>query len=485
MPVTLDQILTSTRGRTGRACAPGGRRVEREAADAAPAALARGGAAGRAVAVIAEVKRRSPSAGCIRDDLDPAERAARYAAAGGGGDLGAHRRAVLRWIGRRSPRRRRADDGARPPQGLHPRRAADRRGPGRGRRGGAAHRPGAAAGPAARAARAAPRPSDSTRWSRCTPRPSSTPRPRGRRTASSASTAGTSTPFGSTRRPRGDSSAICPASAWPWRRAAWATPADVESPRAQAPTPCSSAPRSPPPPIRRRCWASSSRSAAVAGSAGRLRVKICGLTRPEDAGHGRGGGAAYLGVVFAGGPQARQRRARRPRSSGRGGGRARLRRLSASQSVEEILRAEPRGRPRRRAAPRALSPGRRPPGSARRGLVVWRVVRIAAPGDLDSLAEAALDADAVLVEPRVAARGGRQRRFARPGRGARGPEPAGRVPRWCWPAGSRRRRSRAAVALVRPEVVDVSSGVERLPGIKDPDKIARFLEAVFGHSPIS
>jgi phosphoribosylanthranilate isomerase len=43
----------------------------------------------------------------------------------------------------------------------------------------------------------------------------------------------------------------------------------------------------------------------------------------------------------------------------------------------------------------------------------------------------------------------------------------------------------AAAALVRPEVVDVSSGVERLPGIKDPDKIARFLEAVFGHSAIS
>jgi phosphoribosylanthranilate isomerase len=43
----------------------------------------------------------------------------------------------------------------------------------------------------------------------------------------------------------------------------------------------------------------------------------------------------------------------------------------------------------------------------------------------------------------------------------------------------------AAVALVRPEVVDVSSGVERLPGIKDPEKMARFLEAAFGHSPIS
>jgi phosphoribosylanthranilate isomerase len=42
-----------------------------------------------------------------------------------------------------------------------------------------------------------------------------------------------------------------------------------------------------------------------------------------------------------------------------------------------------------------------------------------------------------------------------------------------------------AVTLVRPDVVDVSSGVERLPGIKDPDKIVRFLEAVVGHSAIT
>ena len=42
-----------------------------------------------------------------------------------------------------------------------------------------------------------------------------------------------------------------------------------------------------------------------------------------------------------------------------------------------------------------------------------------------------------------------------------------------------------AVALVRPDVVDVSSGVEHLPGIKDPIKIAAFLEAVLGPSAIS
>lgn len=152
------------------------------------------------------------------------------------------------------------------------------------------------------------------------------------------------------------------------------------------------------------------------------------------------------------------------------------------QSPEEILRIARRSR-----LAGAQLHGSFPRETARRlrgaGLVVWRVVRIAEPGDLDRVPEAVPDADAVLVEPRVAhAPGGTgvsldlsvareaRRRLA----GAR----------MVLAGGLRPETVAEAAALVRPEVVDVSSGVEHLPGIKDPVRIAAFLEAALGHSPI-
>jgi indole-3-glycerol phosphate synthase len=81
MPATLDQILTSTRDGLGALHA---RRdaLASEAAAAAPARAFGAALRGPRVRVIAEVKRRSPSAGSIRDDLDPAARASLYAAHG-------------------------------------------------------------------------------------------------------------------------------------------------------------------------------------------------------------------------------------------------------------------------------------------------------------------------------------------------------------------------------------------------------------------
>jgi phosphoribosylanthranilate isomerase len=212
-----------------------------------------------------------------------------------------------------------------------------------------------------------------------------------------------------------------------------------------------------------------------------VEAKICGLTRPEDAAVAASAGATYLGVVFASGPRV-VTPARAAEIVAAGGGLPAFG-VFGDQPPEEILRiarlAGLAGAQLHGAYPREVA--RRLRGD---GLLVWRVVRIAAPADLDRLEEATGDADAVLVEPRVAhAAGGTgvslDLAVAREARarlaGARmvlaGGLTAGTVA--------------AAAALVRPEVVDVSSGVELLPGIKDPDRIAAFLEAAFGSSPIS
>lgn len=81
MPVSLAQILATTE-LTLPALKARRRELERQAADTPAGVSFRHALEGPTVSLIAEVKRRSPSAGSIREDLDPASRAVEYAAGG-------------------------------------------------------------------------------------------------------------------------------------------------------------------------------------------------------------------------------------------------------------------------------------------------------------------------------------------------------------------------------------------------------------------
>ena len=209
----------------------------------------------------------------------------------------------------------------------------------------------------------------------------------------------------------------------------------------------------------------------------RAEVKFCGLTRPEDAAAAAAAGARWLGVIFAGGPRLLDpERARDVLAAG--GPAARRVGVFGHQSDEEIaaiaeragldvvqLHADP-------AADRVREL------RARTGRVVWGVLRVEGatlPERADELFEAA---DAVVVDARSErALGGTGARVDWAGvrgalarvRGATplvlagglGPEVVGE-----------------AIDVLAPEIVDVSSGVESAPGIKDHARMRAFVAAV-------
>ncbi|MBN9888389.1 phosphoribosylanthranilate isomerase [Salipiger abyssi] len=207
-----------------------------------------------------------------------------------------------------------------------------------------------------------------------------------------------------------------------------------------------------------------------------IRVKICGLTRPEDMDAVARAGARYAGLVFF---------ARSPRCVSVAEARALA--LAAPVGLakvglvvdpedallDEILEAVPLDMVQLHGRE---SVARVAEIRARYGLPVMKAVGVAREADLPALLEYGKVADQLLVDAKApkgaALPGGNGLAFDwRLIAGRRWPCP------WMLAGGLTPETVGRAVAMTGARQVDVSSGVESAPGVKDPDRIAAFVEA--------
>jgi phosphoribosylanthranilate isomerase len=210
----------------------------------------------------------------------------------------------------------------------------------------------------------------------------------------------------------------------------------------------------------------------------RVEIKFCGLTRPEDASAAATLGAAYVGVVFAGGPRHLDAGRASEVLSAAGEGVKRVGVFGASEPAEVARVARVAGLDvvQLHGDPDAEYV-RRVRGEF--GGVVWAVVRVAAGSLALRVAELDPEADAIVLDSLVTGRlGGTGSPFdwqlvadgARP-----------RKARLVAAGGLAAHNVGEAIRVLAPHVVDVSSGVESSPGIKDHQRMRAFADAVRRH----
>jgi phosphoribosylanthranilate isomerase len=210
----------------------------------------------------------------------------------------------------------------------------------------------------------------------------------------------------------------------------------------------------------------------------RPEIKFCGMTREEDIDAAVELGARYIGVVFAGGPRmVTVQRARllmrrvpvgvkRVGVFGPGADRATAAEVAGEVGLDVM---QLHGDPDVGAVARAR---------ASFGGTVWAALRVRGDALPPLASELFQAADAVVLDAySAAALGGTG--VALPWRdladAVAGVRKAGRL---VLAGGLRPDSVSSAVRVLRPEVVDVSSGVESAPGVKDYAKLRAFRDAV-------
>jgi phosphoribosylanthranilate isomerase len=204
------------------------------------------------------------------------------------------------------------------------------------------------------------------------------------------------------------------------------------------------------------------------GRSDRVRIKVCGLTRPADAAMVEAAGVDAVGVIFAPGSRRRVDLAQAAEVLAPLGPFVARVGVFVAPSPAEVDRAIARLRLQAVQLHGAWDPEVADVVRGRAALVravAWRP-------DLDVDEVAGWAVDAVLIDG------------PQPGSGApfAWSEAAAlaRLPRWLLAGGLDPANVAEAIVRLRPDAVDVASGVESAPGVKDPGKVAAFVAAVRG-----
>ncbi len=206
-------------------------------------------------------------------------------------------------------------------------------------------------------------------------------------------------------------------------------------------------------------------------------IKFCGLTRPEDADRAVRLGATYTGVIFAGGlrrltvDRAVSVLATVPPTVQRVG-------VFSDQSDDEVLRTADQLALKVLQLHAASTPDRITRIKERFDGDVWAVIRVEGGALALATAEILVVADGLLLDAFVPGTLG--------GTGVTIPwaelaialAPVRGRTRIVLAGGLRPENVADAIRAMRPDVVDVSSGVESAPGIKDQGRMRAFCDAV-------
>ena len=205
-------------------------------------------------------------------------------------------------------------------------------------------------------------------------------------------------------------------------------------------------------------------------------IKICGVTLPDDAARVAAAGADFLGLNFW--PRSKRYLApeRAPLIAGiaRSSGAAKLVGVFVDPHLDEVLRIHDAIQLDAIQLHGDESPELCAQLAAAAKVPIWKAIAVATARDVESLQ--VWPGEAILLDAPTPGRGGAGAKFDHElAREARRRYPKRR---FVLAGGLDATTVAAAIALVQPWAVDVASGVEAAPGIKDAAKLAAFVAAV-------